>query len=281
MGSQHKFKIESPFEASGDQPQAIKELCEGIERGERNQVLLGVTGSGKTFTMAKIIEQCQRPALIMEPNKILAAQLYAEMKEFFPHNNVEYFVSYYDYYQPEAYIPKTDTYIEKDSAINEQIDRMRHGATRNVLEEKDVQFSVFFRGITITDTKSPFLPNEDTFITIRNVPYTKLKITDVVGDRRKMLLETNKMGNYQPVDDISQPAVYDFVVTVQDKAKITDDGAVVGGNKIKMGIPVILEGKNYKFTGVISNIQYVDEPQQAQQPQQPQQQTEQTSNDKK
>ncbi len=136
--SNQKFKIESPFEPSGDQPQAIKELCEGINRGERNQVLLGVTGSGKTFTMAKIIEQCQRPALIMEPNKILAAQLYTEMKEFFPHNNVEYFVSYYDYYQPEAYIPKTDTYIEKDSAINEQIDRMRHGATRNVLEERDV-----------------------------------------------------------------------------------------------------------------------------------------------
>lgn len=133
-----EFKIESPFEPSGDQPQAIRELCEGIERGERNQVLLGVTGSGKTFTMAKIIEQCRRPALIMEPNKILAAQLYAEMKEFFPHNRVEYFVSYYDYYQPEAYIPKTDTYIEKDSAINEQIDRMRHGATRNVLEERDV-----------------------------------------------------------------------------------------------------------------------------------------------
>lgn len=138
MSQNNPFKIESPFEPSGDQPQAIKELCEGINRGEKNQVLLGVTGSGKTFTMAKIIEQCQRPALIMEPNKILAAQLYAEMKEFFPHNNVEYFVSYYDYYQPEAYIPKTDTYIEKDSAINEQIDRMRHGATRNVLEEKDV-----------------------------------------------------------------------------------------------------------------------------------------------
>lgn len=133
-----EFKIESPFQPSGDQPQAIKELCEGIERGARNQVLLGVTGSGKTFTMAKIIEQCKRPALIMEPNKILAAQLYAEMKEFFPNNCVEYFVSYYDYYQPEAYIPKTDTYIEKDSAINEQIDRMRHGATRNVLEERDV-----------------------------------------------------------------------------------------------------------------------------------------------
>ncbi|MBP5353130.1 MAG: excinuclease ABC subunit UvrB [Alphaproteobacteria bacterium] len=139
MSAQDKvFKIESPFEPSGDQPQAIRELCEGVENGLRNQVLLGVTGSGKTFTMAKIIEQCRRPALIMEPNKILAAQLYAEMKEFFPHNCVEYFVSYYDYYQPEAYIPKTDTYIEKDSAINEQIDRMRHGATRNVLEERDV-----------------------------------------------------------------------------------------------------------------------------------------------
>ena len=138
MSKEDTFHIESPFEPSGDQPQAIDELCKGVEQGLQNQVLLGVTGSGKTFTMAKIIEKCQRPALIMEPNKILAAQLYSEMKEFFPHNQVEYFVSYYDYYQPEAYIPKTDTYIEKDSAINEQIDRMRHGATRNVLEEKDV-----------------------------------------------------------------------------------------------------------------------------------------------
>ncbi len=136
--TEKEFKIESPFEASGDQPQAIDELCQGLINGEKNQVLLGVTGSGKTFTMAKIIEKVKRPALIMAPNKILAAQLYAEMKEFFPHNRVEYFVSYYDYYQPEAYIPKTDTYIEKDSSINEQIDRMRHGATRNVLEENDV-----------------------------------------------------------------------------------------------------------------------------------------------
>ena len=135
---QKEFEIVSPFEPAGDQVQAIKELSDGVNKGLKNQVLLGVTGSGKTFTMAKIIEQCKRPALIMAPNKILAAQLYSEMKEFFPHNNVEYFVSYYDYYQPEAYIPKTDTYIEKDSAINEQIDRMRHGATRNVLEEKDV-----------------------------------------------------------------------------------------------------------------------------------------------
>lgn len=134
----NKIHLESPFVPSGDQPQAIKELCEGINRGDRNQVLLGVTGSGKTFTMAKIIEQTQRPALIMAPNKILAAQLYSEMKEFFPHNHVEYFVSYYDYYQPEAYVPKTDTYIEKDSAINEQIDRMRNAATRNILESNDV-----------------------------------------------------------------------------------------------------------------------------------------------
>lgn len=134
----NEFKVISPFEPSGDQPEAIRELCEGLKRKARNQVLLGVTGSGKTFTMAKIIEEMKKPALIMAPNKILAAQLYAEMKEFFPHNHVEYFVSYYDYYQPEAYIPKTDTYIEKDSAINEQIDRMRHAATRNVLEEKDV-----------------------------------------------------------------------------------------------------------------------------------------------
>lgn len=134
----NKFKIESPFNPAGDQPQAIKELCEGLERGEKSQVLLGVTGSGKTFTMAKIIEQMQRPAMIMAPNKILAAQLYSEMKEFFPNNHIEYFVSYYDYYQPEAYVPKTDTYIEKDSAINEQIDRMRNAATRDILEANDV-----------------------------------------------------------------------------------------------------------------------------------------------
>lgn len=134
----NKFVLNSPFAPSGDQPTAIKELCDGINAGTKNQVLLGVTGSGKTFTMAKVIETCQRPALIMAPNKILAAQLYSEMKEFFPNNHVEYFVSYYDYYQPEAYVPKTDTYIEKDSALNEQIDRMRNAATRNILECNDV-----------------------------------------------------------------------------------------------------------------------------------------------
>ena len=133
-----EFKLVSGFEPAGDQPEAIQALINGLKAGERNQVLLGVTGSGKTFTMAQIIRQMKRPALILAPNKILAAQLYGEMKSFFPENAVEYFVSYYDYYQPEAYIPRTDTYIEKDSAINEQIDRMRHGATRHILERRDV-----------------------------------------------------------------------------------------------------------------------------------------------
>jgi excinuclease ABC subunit B len=130
--------IKSEFEPKGDQPQAIKDLVEGAKRHDRTQVLLGVTGSGKTFTMAKVIEATQRPALILAPNKTLAAQLYGEFRNFFPGNAVEYFVSYYDYYQPEAYIPRTDTYIEKDSSINEQIDRMRHSATRALLERDDV-----------------------------------------------------------------------------------------------------------------------------------------------
>jgi excinuclease ABC subunit B len=130
--------IKSEMEPKGDQPTAIKELVEGVNRNERNQVLLGVTGSGKTYTMAKVIEATQRPALVLAPNKTLAAQLYGEFRSFFPDNAVEYFVSYYDYYQPEAYIPRTDTYIEKDSSINEQIDRMRHSATRALLERDDV-----------------------------------------------------------------------------------------------------------------------------------------------
>jgi excinuclease ABC subunit B len=135
--SRQRFAIHSEFQPAGDQPQAIEELTAGIIRGERDQVLLGVTGSGKTFTMAHVIERTQRPALILAPNKTLAAQLYGEMKSFFPENAVEYFVSYYDYYQPEAYVPRTDTYIEKESSINEQIDRMRHSATRAILERRD------------------------------------------------------------------------------------------------------------------------------------------------
>ena len=132
------LRMVSDFEPAGDQPTAIKDLVEGVERSDRTQVLLGVTGSGKTFTMAKVIEATQRPALILAPNKTLAAQLYGEFKQFFPDNAVEYFVSYYDYYQPEAYVPRTDTYIEKESSINEQIDRMRHSATRSLLERDDV-----------------------------------------------------------------------------------------------------------------------------------------------
>jgi excinuclease ABC subunit B len=133
-----RFKLVSDYEPAGDQPQAIKELVAGLAGREHDQVLLGVTGSGKTFTMAKVIEATQRPALILAPNKTLAAQLYSEFKSFFPENAVEFFVSYYDYYQPEAYVPRTDTYIEKDSSINEQIDRMRHSATRAILERDDV-----------------------------------------------------------------------------------------------------------------------------------------------
>src|ERR1700677_571280 len=133
-----KFKLVSEYEPAGDQPTAIVELVKGVNALERDQVLLGVTGSGKTFTMAQVIERTQRPALILAPNKTLAAQLYSEFKQFFPENAVEYFVSYYDYYQPEAYIPRTDTYIEKDSSINEEIDRMRHSATRAILERDDV-----------------------------------------------------------------------------------------------------------------------------------------------
>jgi len=133
-----KFKIKSNFQPDGDQPQAIKKLLENLKKEKREQVLLGVTGSGKTFTMAKIIEATNRPALILAPNKTLAAQLYGEFKNFFPENAVEYFVSYYDYYTPEAYVPRSDTYIEKEASINEQIDRMRHSATRSLLERDDV-----------------------------------------------------------------------------------------------------------------------------------------------
>jgi len=133
-----RFELTGNFEPCGDQPQAIAELVNGIANGYRHQTLLGVTGSGKTYTMACVIERTQKPTLIMAPNKTLAAQLYGEFKQFFPNNAVEYFVSYYDYYQPEAYVPSSDTYIEKDSSINEQIDRMRHAATRALLEREDV-----------------------------------------------------------------------------------------------------------------------------------------------
>ncbi|MCA3014429.1 MAG: DEAD/DEAH box helicase family protein, partial [Myxococcaceae bacterium] len=132
-----RLTVVSDYVPAGDQPTAIAEITEALQRGEKDQVLLGVTGSGKTFTMAHVIQNLQRPALVLAPNKTLAAQLYGEMKSFFPNNAVEYFVSYYDYYQPEAYVPRSDTYIEKESSINEQIDRMRHSATRALLERRD------------------------------------------------------------------------------------------------------------------------------------------------
>ena len=133
-----KFELITNMKPSGDQIEAIKELTDGLIKKEDNQVLLGVTGSGKTFTVANVINNIQKPSLIMAPNKTLAAQLYGEMKLLFPKNAVEYFVSYYDYYQPEAYVPRTDTFIEKDASINEHIDRMRHSATRSLFERSDV-----------------------------------------------------------------------------------------------------------------------------------------------
>ncbi|MBE0704223.1 MAG: excinuclease ABC subunit UvrB, partial [Afipia sp.] len=133
-----QFELTSPYAPCGDQPQAIEELVAGITRGDRHQVLLGVTGSGKTFTMANVVQRLQRPTLVLAHNKTLAAQLYGEFKELFPNNAVEYFVSYYDYYQPEAYVPSTDTFIEKDSSINEEIDKLRHSATRSLLSRRDV-----------------------------------------------------------------------------------------------------------------------------------------------
>jgi excinuclease ABC subunit B len=133
-----RFELVSDFQAKGDQPRAIEELVAGIERGDRHQVLLGVTGSGKTFTIASLLARVQRPALILAHNKTLAAQLYQEFKAFFPKNAVEYFVSYYDYYQPEAYVPQSDTYIEKEATINDEIDRLRLSATRSLFERRDV-----------------------------------------------------------------------------------------------------------------------------------------------
>jgi excinuclease ABC subunit B len=131
------FKVESEFAPAGDQPTAIDHLAEGVVRGDRYQTLLGVTGTGKTFAMAGVIERVQKPTLVIAPNKSLGAQLANEFREFFPHNAVEYFVSYYDYYQPEAYVPQTDTYIEKDSSINEEVERLRHSATNSLLTRRD------------------------------------------------------------------------------------------------------------------------------------------------
>ena len=169
-----KFKLTSSFTPAGDQPTAIKQLREGLLTNQKNQVLLGVTGSGKTFTMAKIIEELNRPAIILAPNKTLAAQLYGEMKSFFNENAVEYFVSYYDYYTPEAYVPRSDTFIEKESAINEQIDRMRHSATRSLFEKDDV---IIVASVScIYGLGSPDSYSKMTFTFEKNNSYNREKI---------------------------------------------------------------------------------------------------------
>jgi len=169
-----KFKLTSPFTPAGDQPTAIKQLREGLLGNQKNQVLLGVTGSGKTFTMAKIIEELNRPAIILAPNKTLAAQLYGEMRSFFNENAVEYFVSYYDYYTPEAYVPRSDTFIEKESAINEQIDRMRHSATRSLFEKDDV---IIVASVScIYGLGSPDSYSKMTFTFQKNNSYSREKI---------------------------------------------------------------------------------------------------------
>lgn len=169
-----KFKLTSPFIPAGDQPDAIRQLREGLLTNQKNQVLLGVTGSGKTFTMAKIIEELNRPAIILAPNKTLAAQLYGEMKGFFSENAVEYFVSYYDYYTPEAYVPRSDTFIEKESAINEQIDRMRHSATRSLFEKDDV---IIVASVScIYGLGSPDSYSKMTFTFQKNNSYSREKI---------------------------------------------------------------------------------------------------------
>src|SRR5471030_3279176 len=180
-----RFELVSDYEPAGDQPGAIAELVAGVEAREHDQVLLGVTGSGKTFTMAKVIEATQRPALILAHNKTLAAQLYQEFKSFFPNNAVEYFVSYYDYYQPEAYIARTDTYIEKDMAINDKIDKMRLSATRSLLERDDVIIVAsvsciyglgspeYYRGMNLSLKKNTEVRRDDVLLHLVEMQYKR------------------------------------------------------------------------------------------------------------
>lgn len=194
---QRQLKLVSPYKPAGDQPQAIKELIEGVQSGERNQVLLGVTGSGKTFTVANVIEATQKPTLVMAPNKTLAAQLYHEFKTFFPENAVEYFVSYYDYYQPEAYIARSDTFIEKTASINEDIDRLRHSATRSLLTRRDVIIVASvsciygiggadtYQEMTFSLKTGDIIDIEDVTKRLVNLQYTRNDIAFVRGTFRK------------------------------------------------------------------------------------------------
>src|SRR5215510_10906849 len=179
------FQIVSDFVPRGDQPRAIEEMCAGLDRRDRYQVLLGITGSGKTFSIANVIQHAQKPTLILAPNKTLAAQLYGEMKDLFPNNAVQYFVSYYDYYQPEAYIPTTDTFIDKDAIINDQIDRMRHAATQALLSRQDVIIvasvsciygigsAESYHGLLIEIVKGEELPRDELLRRLVDVQYER------------------------------------------------------------------------------------------------------------
>lgn len=225
------FKLHSKFKPTGDQPKAIKFLCENLKNGIYEQILLGVTGSGKTFTIANVIEKLNRPALILAPNKTLAAQLYNEYKKFFPENAVEYFVSYYDYYQPEAYIPSTDTYIEKDSSINDEIDKLRHAATAALLNRRDVIIVASVSAIYGLGSKKAYKENSipiDVSIGIKRSDFIK-RLIDLRYERNNVVLERGKFKVKGEVIDVLPPyqeTAYRFTFFDEDLESISEINAI-------------------------------------------------------
>lgn len=225
------FKLHSKFKPTGDQPKAIKFLCENLKNGIYEQILLGVTGSGKTFTIANVIEKLNRPALILAPNKTLAAQLYNEYKKFFPENAVEYFVSYYDYYQPEAYIPSTDTYIEKDSSINDEIDKLRHAATAALLNRRDVIIVASVSAIYGLGSKKAYKENSipiDASVGIKRSDFIK-RLIDLRYERNNVVLERGKFKVKGEVIDVLPPyqeIAYRFTFFDEDLESISEINAI-------------------------------------------------------
>lgn len=225
------FKLHSKFKPTGDQPKAIKFLCENLKNGIYEQILLGVTGSGKTFTIANVIEKLNRPALILAPNKTLAAQLYNEYKKFFPENAVEYFVSYYDYYQPEAYIPSTDTYIEKDSSINDEIDKLRHAATAALLNRRDVIIVASVSAIYGLGSKKAYKENSipiDVSVGIKRSDFIK-RLIDLRYERNNVVLERGKFKVKGEVIDVLPPyqeTAYRFTFFDEDLESIFEINAI-------------------------------------------------------
>lgn len=225
------FKLHSKFKPTGDQPKAIKFLCENLKNGIYEQILLGVTGSGKTFTIANVIEKLNRPALILAPNKTLAAQLYNEYKKFFPENAVEYFVSYYDYYQPEAYIPSTDTYIEKDSSINDEIDKLRHAATAALLNRRDVIIVASVSAIYGLGSKKAYKENSipiDVSVGIKRSDFIK-RLIDLRYERNNVVLERGKFKVKGEVIDVLPPyqeTAYRFTFFDEDLESISEIKAI-------------------------------------------------------